>query len=59
MQLREFQYLDEDGIFKIIPEYSEFAWFEGIVNSLTHMYDDVNKQIKDRVNNIIKDSDFV
>lgn len=36
MQLREFQYLDEDGIFKIIPEYPEFAWFEGIVNSLTH-----------------------
>ena len=35
-QLREFQYLDKDGIFKIIPEYPEFAWFEGIVNSLTH-----------------------
>ena len=36
LQLREFQYLDENGIFKIIPEYPEFAWFEGIVNSLTH-----------------------
>ena len=35
-QLREFQYLGKDGIFKIIPEYPEFAWFEGIVNSLTH-----------------------
>lgn len=35
-QLREFQYLDKDGLFKIIPEYPEFAWFEGIVNSLTH-----------------------
>ena len=36
LQLREFQYLDENGIFKVIPEYPEFAWFEGIVNSLTH-----------------------
>ena len=36
LQLREFQYLDENGVFKIIPEYPEFAWFEGIVNSLTH-----------------------
>lgn len=35
-QLREFQYLDEDGKFKIMPEYPEFAWFEGIVNALTH-----------------------
>lgn len=36
LQLREFQYLDDNGIFKIIPEYPEFAWFEGVVNSLTH-----------------------
>ena len=36
LQLREFQYLDENGVFKVIPEYPEFAWFEGIVNSLTH-----------------------
>lgn len=36
-QLREFQYLDgEDGTFKSMPEYPEFAWFEGIVNALTH-----------------------
>lgn len=33
LQLREFQYLDENGVFRIIPEYPEFAWFEGIVNS--------------------------
>ncbi|WP_343010685.1 hypothetical protein [Holdemanella biformis] len=25
LQLREFQYLDENGVFKIIPEYPEFA----------------------------------
>lgn len=35
-QLREFQYLDDDGKFKAMPEYPEFAWFEGIVNALTH-----------------------
>lgn len=35
-QLREFQYLDGDGRFKIIPEYPEFAWFEGLVNAITH-----------------------
>ena len=28
-QLREFQYLD-DGQFKTLPEYPEFAWFEGM-----------------------------
>ena len=36
LQLREFQYLDDNGKFRIIPEYPEFAWFEGIVNALTH-----------------------
>ena len=36
LQLREFQFLDDNGVFKVIPEYPEFAWFEGIVNSLTH-----------------------
>ncbi|AEP37256.1 RNA-binding domain-containing protein [Taylorella asinigenitalis] len=35
-QLREFQYLDLDGKFKKMPEYPEFAWFEGMVNALTH-----------------------
>lgn len=35
-QLRDFQYLDEQGLFKVMPEYPEFAWFEGIVNAVTH-----------------------
>lgn len=35
-QLREFQYLDDNGQFQIFPEYPEFAWFEGIVNAVTH-----------------------
>lgn len=34
--LREFQYLGEDGRFEVIPEYPEFAWFEGLVNAVTH-----------------------
>ncbi|WP_206512555.1 AlbA family DNA-binding domain-containing protein, partial [Veillonella ratti] len=35
-QLREFQKLGDNGQFQIIPEYPEFAWFEGIVNAVTH-----------------------
>lgn len=35
-QLREFQFLGGDGVFKVIPEYPEFAWFEGLVNAVTH-----------------------
>lgn len=35
-QLREFQFLGEDGRFKIVPEYPELAWFEGIVNAIAH-----------------------
>lgn len=35
-QLRDFQYLGENGIFQTIPEYPEFPWFEGIVNAVTH-----------------------
>lgn len=35
-QMREFQYLNSEGVFERMPEYPEFAWFEGIVNALTH-----------------------
>ncbi len=35
-QMREFQQLTKDGIFKRIPEYPEFAWLEGLVNAVTH-----------------------
>lgn len=34
--LREFQYMDEHAKFQTIPEYPEFAWFEGLVNAVTH-----------------------
>ena len=35
-QMREFQTLGRDGRFRIVPEYPEFAWMEGIVNAVTH-----------------------
>ena len=35
-QLREFTHLNQDGIFKTVPEYPEFAWYEGLVNAVTH-----------------------
>lgn len=34
--LREFQYLGDDGQFAAIPEYPQFAWFEGVVNAVIH-----------------------
>ena len=35
-QLREFTHLNQEGVFETIPEYPEFAWYEGLVNSVTH-----------------------
>jgi ATP-dependent DNA helicase RecG len=35
-QLRDFQMLMPDGKFKVIPEYPEFAWLEGLVNAVNH-----------------------
>lgn len=35
-QLREFTHLNSEGIFETIPEYPEFAWYEGLVNAVTH-----------------------
>ena len=35
-QLRDFQFLGDDGQFKIVPEYPEFSWFEGLINAITH-----------------------
>ncbi|MEK0245780.1 ATP-binding protein [Bifidobacterium mongoliense] len=34
--LREFQVLGEDARFRTVPEYPEFAWFEGLVNAVAH-----------------------
>ena len=35
-QLREFTHLNQKGIFETVPEYPEFAWYEGLVNAVTH-----------------------
>ena len=35
-QLREFTHLNKNGIFETVPEYPEFAWYEGLVNAVTH-----------------------
>lgn len=35
-QMREFQQLGRDGVFKKIPEYPTFAWLEGLVNAVAH-----------------------
>lgn len=35
-QLREFTHLNQTGVFETIPEYPEFAWYEGLVNAVTH-----------------------
>ena len=35
-QMREFQQLTKEGVFRRIPEYPEFAWLEGLVNAITH-----------------------
>ena len=35
-QLREFTHLNQEGVFETIPEYPEFAWYEGLVNAVTH-----------------------
>ncbi len=35
-QLREFTHLNSDGFFETVSEYPEFAWYEGLVNAITH-----------------------
>lgn len=35
-QLRDFTHLNSDGVFESIQEYPEFAWYEGLVNAVTH-----------------------
>lgn len=35
-QIREFSQLDENGRFKMTPEYPRFCWYEAIVNALVH-----------------------
>lgn len=41
LQLREFQYLDENGVFKIIPEYPEFGWVKELNEGVKRIYDEM------------------
>lgn len=51
-QLREFSYLGENGTFEKHLEYPEFAWYEGIVNAVTHRdYSNVGEQILVKIYN--------
>jgi ATP-dependent DNA helicase RecG len=35
-QLRDFTFLGKEGHFVTLPEYPEFAWFEGMINAIVH-----------------------
>lgn len=35
-QLRDFQFQQKGGKFTVVPEYPEYAWFEGLVNAMAH-----------------------
>lgn len=35
-QLREYTFLGKEGRFVTLPEYPEFAWFEGMINAIIH-----------------------
>jgi ATP-dependent DNA helicase RecG len=51
-QLREFSFLGPDGVFDKHPEYPEFAWYEGIVNAVTHRdYSNSGEQILMKIYN--------
>ena len=51
-QLREFSFLNENGVFEKQPEYPEFAWYEGIVNAVTHRdYSNTGEQILVKIYN--------
>ena len=43
VQLREFQYLDKDGIFKKMPEYPEFAWVKEMNEGVKRIYSEMEK----------------
>lgn len=46
-QLREYTFLGKDGQFITMPEYPEFAWFEGVINAIVHRrYDNQGDHIR-------------
>lgn len=46
-QLREYTFLGNEGRFITLPEYPEFAWFEGMINAIVHRrYDNHGDHIR-------------
>lgn len=46
-QLREYTFLGKEGRFVTLPEYPEFAWFEGMINAIVHRrYDNLGDHIR-------------
>ncbi|ASV96634.1 ATP-dependent DNA helicase RecG [Enterococcus durans] len=46
-QLRDFTFLGQDGRFVTLPEYPEYAWFEGVINAIVHRrYDNQGDHIR-------------
>ncbi|MDO5375301.1 MAG: ATP-binding protein [Staphylococcus rostri] len=46
-QLREYTFLGKKGEFVTLPEYPEFAWFEGMINAIVHRrYDNQGDHIR-------------
>lgn len=46
-QLREYTFLGKEGKFVTLPEYPEFAWFEGMINAIIHRrYDNQGDHIR-------------
>lgn len=46
-QLREYTFLGKEGRFIALPEYPEFAWFEGMINAIVHRrYDNLGDHIR-------------
>lgn len=46
-QLRDFTFLGKDGRFVTLPEYPEYAWFEGMINAIVHRkYDNQGDHIR-------------
>ncbi len=46
-QLREFTHLNQNGFFETVPEYPEFAWYEGLVNAVTHNLSEASDKLCD------------
>ena len=53
-QLREFTHLNQKGIFETVPEYPEFAWYEGLVNAVTQSLSEASDNLCYEKKNIMR-----